>query len=98
MGRVRDAGFLKMSLPRKMCAGRIAAFCSHASENRKGANGLDNVTMTGTASGVCMSLIALPGATNFEPYFALTSRSVYLTSSDVRGLPSLQLAVTRWNV
>ena len=32
------------------------------------------------ASGVLMSLIALLGATNFEPYLELTSSSVCLTS------------------
>src|SRR5262249_4081575 len=40
-GCARDAGCLRTSLPQKTCAGRIAAFCSHASENRKGANGFD---------------------------------------------------------
>src|SRR5262249_1309028 len=86
---------LQHVVPRKMCAGRMAAFCSHASENRNGPNACDRRMTTVCGSGVSMSLIALPGATNFEPYLELTCNSVNLTSSDVTGWPSLQFAVTR---
>ena len=97
-GLVRVAGFLRMSVPRKMCAGRIAAFCSHASENRNGPKGFDSLITTVCGSGVRISLIALPGALNLEPYFELTSSRVNFTSSDVSGLPSCQLALFSWKV
>src|SRR5262249_45486622 len=97
-GEVSEAGFFSTSVPRKMCAGRMAAFCSHARENRKGPNGLDNRMTTVSGSGVSISLIALPGATNFEPYLELTSSKVNFTSSEVSGLPSFQVAETRWKV
>ena len=93
MGVAEDAGFFSTSLPRKTCAGRIAAFCSQASENRNGPNGFDSRMTTVSGSGVSISLMALPGATNFEPNLELTSSSVNFTSSDVTGLPSLQVAV-----
>src|SRR6185369_17609279 len=91
-GLVSVAGFLRTSVPRKMCAGRIAAFCSQAIENKNGPNGFESLITTVCGSGVRISLIALPGAANFDPYFELTSRKVNLTSSDVSGLPSCQFA------
>ena len=70
----------------------MAAFCSQASENRKGPNGFDRRMTIVRGSGVSISLMALPGATNFEPNLELTSSSVNFTSSDVTGLPSLHVA------
>ena len=97
-GFVSVASCLRTSLPWNTCAGRIGAFCSHASEKRNGPNGFESLMTAVSGSGVSIVWMKLPGALNFGPYFAETWVSENLTSSEVTGLPSVKFAFSRWKV